>query len=54
MQHRKDDIYAMMDEMRLPFSLEMVGHMDYNWGTFKQRFQLYLTTALSGAAMPDK
>lgn len=44
----------MMDEMKLPFSLQMVGHMDYNWGTFKQRFQLYLTTAVSTAEMPDK
>jgi len=41
-------------EMKLPFSLEMVGHMDYNWGTFKQRSQLYLTTAVSIAEMPDK
>lgn len=46
--------YAMMDETKLPFSLQMVGHMDYNWGTFKQRFQLYLTTAVSIAEMPDK
>lgn len=44
----------MMDETKLPFSLQMVGHMDYNWGTFKQRFQLYLTTAVSIAEMSDK
>ena len=33
-----------MDSLKPPGTLKLTGNLDANWKTFKQQFELYLTT----------